>query len=63
MGHDKIDIVFFGSMFVLFCAMAWGAISSTMEVNEFTESCNNRNGVAVMTTTGIACVDKGVILK
>jgi len=63
MAHDKIDIVFFGAMAVFIVSITWGAISSTMDVNEFTEACNNKNGVAVMTTTGIACVDKNVILR
>jgi len=63
MGHDKIDIVFFGSMFVLLCVMAWGSITAMIDTNEFTESCNNRNGVPVVTTTGLACIDKDVIKK
>jgi hypothetical protein len=63
MAHDKIDIVFFGSMGVICFIMILGGISSIVDTNEFTEKCNDRNGVAVMTTTGLACVDKGVILK
>jgi hypothetical protein len=63
MDHDKIDVVFFGSMFVLLCVMVWGSITAMIDTNEFTESCNNRNGVAVVTPTGLACVDKDVILK
>ncbi len=63
MGHDKIDVVFFGSMTVIFIVMILGAISSMVDTNEFTESCNNRNGVAVMTTTGLACIDKDVIKR
>jgi hypothetical protein len=63
MAHDKTDIIFFGSMSVIFVIMILGAISSMVNTDEFTEKCNDRNGVAVMTTTGLACVDKGVILK
>ncbi|NBP56457.1 hypothetical protein EBU71_07975 [bacterium] len=63
MAHDKNDIFFFGSMTVIFIIMILGAISSMVDTNEFTEKCNDRNGVAVMTTTGLACVDKGVILR
>jgi hypothetical protein len=63
MDHDKIDLLFFGAMTVLICMMIVGSITAIIETNDFTESCNNRNGVAVMTTTGITCIDKGVILK
>ncbi len=63
MAHDKNDIFFFGSMGVICVIMILGAVSSIVDTNEFTEKCNDRNGVAVMTTTGIACIDKGVILK
>jgi hypothetical protein len=63
MALDKNDIFFFGTMSVIFIVMILGAISSMVDTNEFTEKCNDRNGVAVMTTTGLACVDKGVILR
>ena len=63
MALDKNDIFFFGSMTVIFVIMILGAISSMIDTDEFTEKCNDRNGVTVMTTTGLACVDKGVILK
>lgn len=63
MALDKNDIFFFGSMGVICVIMILGAVSSMVDTNEFTESCNNRNGVAVMTTTGLACIDKDVVKR
>lgn len=63
MALDKNDIFFFGSMTVIFIVMILGGISSMVDTNEFTEKCNDRNGVAVMTTTGLACIDKDVVIR
>ncbi len=63
MAHDKTDIFFFGSMTVIFIVMILGGISSMIDTNDFTESCERKNGVAVVTTTGLSCIDKDAVIR